>query len=207
MRPSRGAFKRLLLPLLWVFADPEVLARRQRRRNADRDTSVKVTPPARPKCPHVLVDTTSVPEAEMRPTAIDAVTRAFSTKKGRVLCAGHVCVDVVLEGCGELGSREGYCEVQSTRLAAGGSVATAPTLASLAVRRRRTVVSATTRSAVYWIILSIMSNHHVNVNEKHPSSVACLPVYRRDGKRAVLCAGLERFFYSGRVAENFQPFY
>ena len=107
--------------LLWVVADPEALARRQQARAADQDTSVKVTLPKPPACAHVLVDTSSVQEAEMKATALDAVTRAFSAEKttGRVLCAGHVCVDVVLEGCGELGSREGYCEVQSTRLAAG----------------------------------------------------------------------------------------
>ena len=119
--------------LLWVFADPEVLGRRQRQRHADQDTSVKVALPQPQVCPHVLVDTSSVREEDMKATAVDAVTRAFSTtQSGRVLCAGHVCVDVVLEGCGELGSREGYCEVASTRFAAGGSVANcASTLASL----------------------------------------------------------------------------
>ena len=51
--------------------------------------------------------------------------------------------------------------------------------------------SATTRSGRF--LLDYFRQHnvgstHINVNEKHPSSVACLPVYKRDGKRAVYCA-------------------
>ena len=172
--------------LLWVFADPEVLARRQRRRNADRDTSVKVTLPQPPLCPHVLVDTSSVQEADMKATAVDAVTRAFSTKKGRVLCAGHVCVDVVLEGCGELGSREGYCEVASTRLAAGGSVANcASTLASLetyGVDAHCCVGDdAFGRFLLDYFRQHSVGTTHINVNEKHPSS---RPAYRSTGRTA-----------------------
>jgi sugar/nucleoside kinase (ribokinase family) len=156
---------------------------------------VKVTLPQPPLCPHVLVDTTSIQQAEMRSTAVDAVTRAFSTTQtsGRVLCAGHVCVDVVLEGCGELSSREGYCEVQSTRLAAGGSVANcASTLASLETYGVDAHCSVGD-DAFGRFLLDYFRQHsvgtaHINVNEKHPSSVACLPVYRKDGKRAVYCA-------------------
>ena len=181
--------------LLWVVADPEALARRQQARAADQDTSVKVTLPKPPACAHVLVDTSSVREADMKATALDAVTRAFSAERttGRVLCAGHVCVDVVLEGCGELESREGYCEVQSTRLAAGGSVANcASTLASLetyGVDAHCAVGDdAFGRFLLDYFRENNVGNTHINVNEKHPTSTACLPVYKKDGKRAVYCA-------------------
>ena len=104
-----------------------------------------------------------------------------------------MCVDVVLEGCGELGSREGYCEVQSTRLAAGGSVANcASTLASLetyGVDAHCCVGDdAFGRFLLDYFRQNNVGTTHINVNEKHPSSVACLPVYRKDGKRAVYCA-------------------
>jgi sugar/nucleoside kinase (ribokinase family)/predicted kinase len=181
--------------LLWVFADPEALARRQRQRNADQDTSVKVTLPKPPACAHVLVDTSSIQEADMKTLAVDAVARAFSAEMttGRVLCAGHVCVDVVLEGCGELESREGYCEVQSTRLAAGGSVANcASTLASLETYGVDAHCSvgddAFGRFLLDYFRENNVGNTHVSVSSKHPTSTACLPVYKKDGKRAVYCA-------------------
>jgi len=54
----------------------------------------------------------------------------------RVLCAGHACMDVVLENCDELETREGYASVEKFGLRPGGAVSNvAMQLAALAGTR------------------------------------------------------------------------
>ena len=51
-----------------------------------------------------------------------------------VVCAGHACIDVILRGCDEMPTREGYAAVDRVALAPGGAVSnTAMQLGALGV--------------------------------------------------------------------------
>ena len=180
--------------LVWVVAAPDVLRARQLKRGADQDTSLLLALPQGPACPCVTVDTSRADEADLAQITGAALEETFAqTRRARVLCAGHACVDVVLEGCNELESREGYCAVESTRLAAGGSVANCGSTLAALENYGVDAHCALGKDAFGAFLLDFLreknvGTSHVRVDARYPTSTACLPVYKRDGKRAVYCA-------------------
>lgn len=115
--------------------------------------------------------------------------------KSRVVCAGHACMDVVMDQCEELSSREGYAAVERFHLTPGGAVSNvAMQLASLGVSVDAMTVLGNDdfgrllREA--WRQAGVRVADFVQLTDDAPTSCAALPVYRADSKRAVYaCPG------------------
>jgi sugar/nucleoside kinase (ribokinase family) len=117
-----------------------------------------------------------------------------ATGGGGVICAGHACIDVVMERCDELSSREGYADVERFRLTPGGAVSnTAMQLAALGVPvEAMTVLGDDDFGQLLceaWRKAGV-GTRFVQLTDKAPTSCAALPVYKSDSKRAVYaCPG------------------
>lgn len=112
-----------------------------------------------------------------------------------VVCAGHACIDVVMERCEELSSREGYAAVERFRLTPGGAVSNmAMQMSSLGVTVEAMTVLGNDdfgrllRKA--WKQAGVRADRFVQLTDDAPTSCAALPVYKSDSKRAVYaCPG------------------
>jgi hypothetical protein len=122
-------------------------------------------------------------------------TKSMNAIESSIVCAGHACIDVVMERCEELSSREGYAAVERFQLTPGGAVSNmAMQMASLGV-----IVEAMTvlgnddfgrllREA--WKQAGVHADDFVQLTDDAPTSCAALPVYKSDSKRAVYaCPG------------------
>jgi hypothetical protein len=129
------------------------------------------------------------------PTSRAAAPAAAAAPVAGVVCAGYACVDVVMEQCDELPSREGHASVERFSLAAGGAVSnTGVALARLGVRvEAMTTVGDDDFGALLletWKRQGIGVARFVQRTASAPTSCAALPVYKRDAKRAVYaCRG------------------
>jgi sugar/nucleoside kinase (ribokinase family) len=128
-------------------------------------------------------------------TATRGDAQSDEVVESSVVCAGHACIDVVMEQCDELSSREGYAAVERFQLTPGGAVSnTAMQLASLGVTVEAMTVLGNDdfgrllREA--WRQAGVRADKFVQLTDDAPTSCAALPVYKADSKRAVYaCPG------------------
>lgn len=143
--------------VLWVTARHDVLLARKAGRAEGRDLvdgpagdpalfAASEAARSPPTGPHVLLDTTTFAPVDMPGAASRALkellagplapadTAAGSEGASSVVCAGHACIDVIMEQCSELTHREGFASAEKFSLVPGGSVSnTAMQLAQLGV--------------------------------------------------------------------------
>ena len=118
---------------------------------------------------------------------------------GGVVCAGHACIDVVMSGCDELPSREGYAAVDRFTLCPGGAVSnTSMQLARLGVPVNAMTVLGDdefgTLLLAAWEAAGVCTERYVSRSGSAPTSCAALPVYKADAKRAVYaCQGTNAY--------------
>lgn len=204
---ARLGVHRLLV--IWATARPDVLLARKAKRAAGRDlidgpggdpTLFAVSEAARspPVAPHFFLDMTGIAQDDMCAQALAALHHCQQTgsspptprdrEPGGVICAGHACVDVVMEQCDELSSREGYASVE--RFTLGGSVSnTAMQLASLGVIHIE-AMTVLGDDAFGRLLLAAWKEAGAPRPATAPTLCTVLPVYKADSKRAVYaCPG------------------
>ena len=144
----------------------------------------------------------------MKTAAVDAVTRAFSSARSGRVCAATSAWTWSWRAAANLGAER---LLRSTVYKTGCRRVRGQLREYIGVPRavrggRALFCGRLTRSAVscWTTSISTTSEPHINVNGKHPSSVACLPVYKKDGKRAVYCAqGWNAFFVPDAAVEAY----
>ena len=198
--------------VLWVTARHDVLLARKAARATGRDqvdgpagdpTLFAAAESARtlPVGPHSVLDTTHVAESDMHALALQTLHGLLDSRDqqappttGGVVCAGHACIDVIMEQCAELPSREGYAAVERFSLSPGGAVSnTAMQLARLGVAVDAMTVLGDDEFGR--LLLSAWQDagvctRYVTSTGLAATSCAALPVYKVDSKRAVYaCQG------------------